>query len=345
VESYNFPFYWLANDLGPAKVAEAAHKAGIQYIASPTKIGARVDLSKDESQFKQFGNEIGYGQYGITPLDHANGLATLANDGRYNKAHFVESVQKRDDKTGKFKPFHNEQVKPKQVFDQNVVAAIDNVLQKVPGHNQKDLKDGYHAIGKSGTWEFQDGKSGDNGDAWFIGATRHIAATVWIGREKVNKKKNTVEQQPIFQASGKSMSGGTTPGATWKAFMDLANKVLKEKNDDFLPDVKIGDDQHKGNGIEKPDPPAQNCILGGLICSDAGQNNGGQNNGGQNNGGQTNGGQTNGGQTNGGQNNGGQNNGGQNNTDQPGTNPTNPGAPADPGDDTDQGGGQTNLEN
>ena len=36
------------------------------------------------------------------PLEHANGVATLANDGTYHKAHFVQSVKKRDEKTGKF---------------------------------------------------------------------------------------------------------------------------------------------------------------------------------------------------------------------------------------------------
>ena len=140
MESYNFPFYWLADKLGPAKVIEAAHKAGVQYISSPTKIGARVDLSKtDESGLKDFGNEVGFGQYAITALDHANGVATLAADGVYNKAHFVRTVEKRDDKTGKFKPFHNEQLKPKPAFEQNVVAAIDNVLQKIPRHNGRAL--------------------------------------------------------------------------------------------------------------------------------------------------------------------------------------------------------------
>ena len=335
IESYNFPFYWLANDLGPAKVAEAARKAGIQYIASPSKIGARIDLSKDESKFKEFGNEIGYGQYAITALDHANGMATLANDGMYNKAHFVRKVERRDDETGKFKQFFNEQVKPKEVFDKNVVAAIDHVLQKIPGKNQKTLRNGRHAIGKSGTWEFQDGKSGQNGDAWWIGATRHIAASVWIGREKVVKDK--MELQPIFKPGTKSnMSGGSTPGEIWKIFMDQANKAKDYDDDPFLPDVKVGDESKKGNGIELPDPPppGQNCILGGLICRD--ENNGGNGQPGNNPGGQQPGGPgTQPGDTDG----------------QPGDNPNNPGdnntLPGQPdtgGDDTDQGGGQNTID-
>jgi membrane peptidoglycan carboxypeptidase len=335
VESYNFPFYWLADELGAAKVAEAAHKAGIQYLASPTEIGARVDLSKaSEKDLRQFGNEIGYGQYAITALDHANGIATLANDGKFNKAHFVKSVQKRDDKTGKFKPFYNERVTPKQVFDQNVVAAIDHVLQKIPGHNGKRLRDGFDALAKSGTWEFKDGKSKQNGDAWWVGSTRKIAASVWIGREKVKNQK--MELQPIFQPGGgkRNMSGGTTPAETWKIFMDLANEAIDAENEAFLPDVpNFGDPEKKGNGVERPDPPQnENCIIPAL-CPNGGNNGQPGNQTGNpfplpGNNGQPANPDPNNGQPG-------------NNDGQPGNNE---GQPDNGGDDTDQGGGQNNQE-
>ncbi|MCO8277032.1 penicillin-binding protein [Actinoplanes sp. TRM 88003] len=269
VQSYNFPFYHLAAALGPDKVAEAAHKAGIQFISSPTKIGARVDLGKAKGDaLKQYGNEIGYGQYAITALDHANGVATLANEGRYNKAHFVKSVQKRDEKTGKFKTFHTERIKATQVFDPNVVAAIDHVLQKIPGKNGQNLRSGYEAIGKSGTWEYKDGKSGENGDAWWVGGTPNLAATVWIGREKVVKDK--MQLMPIYKPGGgkKGMTGGSTPGDTWKVFMDLANKAMDAEKSRFPADVKVGDPSKKGNGLDPLPPPPENngCILGGTVC-------------------------------------------------------------------------------
>lgn len=340
IQSYNFCFYHLAAKLGSDKVAEAARKAGVNFITGQQ---GRIDLNKvtDEAKLKaQLGNEIGYGQYPITPLDHASGVATLANDGVYNKAHFVKTVMKRD-AAGKFQAYKKEKKTDKQVFEKNVVAAIDHVLQKIPGKNDKTLKDGYKAIGKSGTWEFKDGSTSQNGDAWFVGGTRHIAATVWIGREKEVKKK--MVPQPIFKTpnSKSGMSGGSVPGEVWKTFLDLANKAMDYPKDDFLPDEKVGDPNKKGNGLppEKPENPA--CDLLAQLCQDGqnpqnppnpgginipglpGNNNGGQNNGGQNNGGQNNGGQNNGGE------NGGENGGGQNDGD-----------PTQPGDNTDQGGGQ-----
>jgi membrane peptidoglycan carboxypeptidase len=282
IESYNFPFYWLADKLGPAKVLDAAHAAGVQYIASPTKVGARVDLGKaDGSALKGFGNEVGFGQYAITPLDHANGIATLANDGVYNKAHFVMKVEKRDQKTGKFTAYHNEQNKAKPVFDKNVVAAIDNVLEKIPGHNNKSLKNGRDAIAKTGTWEYKDGKSGENGDAWTVGATRSIAASVWVGN--YDKKNNPLA---IKTADGANMSGGSVPGAVWKLFMDLSNKYTEAPNESFPPNVAIGNPEMKGNGLA-PEPPKDqnnNCLLGGLFCDNNGGNGNGNGNGNQGNG-------------------------------------------------------------
>ena len=279
IESYNFPFYWLADKLGPAKVLEAAHAAGVQFIASPTKVGQRIDLSKtDENGLKNFGNEVGFGQYAITPLDHANGIATLADDGVYNRAHFVQTVQKRDQKTGKFVAYHNEKINAKQVFGKDVVAAIDNVLEKIPGHNGKSLKGGRHAIAKTGTWEFKDGQTGENGDAWTVGATRQIAASVWVGN--YDKSNNPL---PIKTANGKNMSGGSVPGAVWKLFMDLATKYTDAPDEDFLPNVKVGNPEMKGNGLaplptEQPQQP--NCILGGLFCPGGNGNGNGNGNGG-----------------------------------------------------------------
>ncbi len=268
VQSYNFPFYHLAAALGPDKVAEAAGKAGVQFISSPTKIGARVDLTKAKGDaLKQYGNEIGYGQYAITALDHANGVATLANQGIYNKAHFVKSVQKRDEKTGKFKTFHTERLRGDKAFEPDVVAALDHVLQKIPGKNGQDLRNGYDAIGKSGTWEYKDGKSGQNGDAWWVGGTPNLAATVWIGREK--QVKSQMQLLPIYKpGTRKGMTGGSTPGDTWKVFMDLANKALDAEKTDFPPDVKVGDPSKKGNGLDPLPPPPENngCILNGTVC-------------------------------------------------------------------------------
>ena len=74
-------------------------------MATPTTRRRRYDLTKTRprtSRREPFDNEVGFGQYPITVLDHANGMATFANDGVYNKAHFVNKVEKQDQDTGKW---------------------------------------------------------------------------------------------------------------------------------------------------------------------------------------------------------------------------------------------------
>ncbi|WP_158647722.1 transglycosylase domain-containing protein, partial [Actinoplanes sp. ATCC 53533] len=208
-QSYNFTFYWLADKLGPEKIVETAHKAGIQTIGDPENTDRHNLEDASEAQLKKigFGREVGFGQYSITALDHASGVATIANDGVYNKAHFVREVRQRDAKTGKFVAVKNtgEKLKPVKAFSPDVAAAAQDVMQKIPRINGIGLADGRKAIGKTGTWEFtgKGKKDGQNGDAWMVGGTKEIAASVWIGREKVNKKTKQMELMPIFKANGR----------------------------------------------------------------------------------------------------------------------------------------------
>jgi membrane peptidoglycan carboxypeptidase len=329
-QSYNFTFYWLADALGPEKVIEMAHKAGIQLIGDP-ETAVRYDLNKltkEQLKEKGYGREVGFGQYAITALDHASGVATIANNGVYNKAHFVREVDQRDAKTGKFVPVKNtgEKLKPVEAFSPDVAAAVQNVMQKIPGINGINLSNGRKAIGKTGTWEFtgKGGKAGDNGDAWMVGGTKDLAASVWVGREKINKKKQT-ELMPIYKPGGKPMNGGSVPGQIWKMFLDSASEAIKADNKPFLPNsTAFVDPNKKGNGVEPPPPPVrqpENPLCGFLPCGDNNGNNGGTGNG---NG-----------------NNGGDNGGDGGNTGQPGTGiPPIPGG-GNTGNDTDGGGGQT----
>ncbi|RSM35298.1 hypothetical protein DMB66_60605, partial [Actinoplanes sp. ATCC 53533] len=218
-----------------------------------------------EAQLKKigFGREVGFGQYSITALDHASGVATIANDGVYNKAHFVREVRQRDAKTGKFVAVKNtgEKLKPVKAFSPDVAAAAQDVMQKIPRINGIGLADGRKAIGKTGTWEFtgKGKKDGQNGDAWMVGGTKEIAASVWIGREKVNKKTKQMELMPIFKANGRPMNGGSTPGQIWKMFLDSASKAIDADNKDFLPNsTAFVDPSKKGNGVE---PPAKEPTL------------------------------------------------------------------------------------
>ncbi|RSM38680.1 hypothetical protein DMB66_58835, partial [Actinoplanes sp. ATCC 53533] len=154
-----------------------------------------------------------------------------------------------------------EKLKPVKAFRPDVAAAAQDVMQKIPRINGIGLADGRKAIGKTGTWEFtgKGKKDGQNGDAWMVGGTKEIAASVWIGREKVNKKTKQMELMPIFKANGRPMNGGSTPGQIWKMFLDSASKAIDADNKDFLPNsTAFVDPSKKGNGVE---PPAKEPTL------------------------------------------------------------------------------------
>ena len=92
LQSYNVPFYYITKKLGPDKVVDMAKarrcdddvEHDTRQAVDLTKVKGRRGRSQEP-----FYNVVGYGQYPITVLDHANGVATLANRGIYSKAHFV----------------------------------------------------------------------------------------------------------------------------------------------------------------------------------------------------------------------------------------------------------------
>ena len=152
-----------------------------------TNEGTYMDLGASKANElapSKFGTQIGFGQYPITVLDHATGLATIANRGTAAKTHFVVKVERKDPETGQWRLLGGkaaEKLEFKEVFEKNKVDDIVSVLQKVPGANGDALKGGRPAASKTGTWELDNKHSSENGDAWTIGFTKQIATAVWVG--------------------------------------------------------------------------------------------------------------------------------------------------------------------
>ncbi|MEU5720958.1 transglycosylase domain-containing protein [Micromonospora sp. NPDC047738] len=286
--SLNVPFYYVTQEIGPDKVIDMAKRAGVTTMwRTDTNPATAYDLTKKDPKDvapDPFYHVVGYGQYPITVLDHANGVATFANQGVYNKAHFVRKVEKQDLQTGTWKQVGSEKLKPQQRIGKDIVADVTSVLEQYPEQVKRRLAGGRKAAEKTGTWELNDKKPLDNGDAWMIGYTPQLATAVWVG----NKDKRLA----LVMKDGRTkISGAGMPGAIFQRFMNDALKG-KEKMD-FPPAAHVGKDD-TGNG-EMPPPPAptqpgcDNPL--GLFCPDnGGGNNGGGNNGGGNNGGGNNGG-------------------------------------------------------
>ncbi|MEV7330004.1 transglycosylase domain-containing protein [Micromonospora sp. NPDC093244] len=247
VQSYNVPFYWVTKEIGAEKVVDMARKAGVTTMwgVDPPKA---FDLSKKGPN--PFDNYTGFGKYPITVFDHANAMATFANDGKYIKAHFVIKVEQQDKVTGKWKVVGSERIKPEERIDKKVTDEVTGVLKQIPKPNNLTLEGGRQAAAKTGTWEYD---SKDNAHAWTVGYTPQIATAVWVGSRDPKKPQ-------IRLTGGKPIGGSTLPGPIWEKYM---NTALKGQDEISLPSVTGEGDTTKGNGKEPVVQPTVPGLPGG----------------------------------------------------------------------------------
>jgi membrane peptidoglycan carboxypeptidase len=249
IKSYNVPFYHVSEKIGPDKIVDMAKAAGVSTMWTTSDNPPKpIDLTKAKGEDvapSPFFHVVAYGQYPITVLDHANGLATLANDGKYNKAHFVKKIEQQDTDTGKWKLVGGEKLDKaggKQRIRPEVAKEVTGVLKQIPEPNHRSLDDGREAAGKTGTWEYD---SKHNAHAWMVGYTPQLATAVWIGSR--DSKKPT-----IIDKDGSDIGGSKLPGAIWQRYMDAA---LKGKDKESLPSITGMGDVNAGNGIQPPAAP------------------------------------------------------------------------------------------
>ncbi|MEV4491235.1 transglycosylase domain-containing protein [Micromonospora coxensis] len=274
IQSYNVPFYHVSEKIKPSKIIDMAKAAGITTMWTTSDNPPKpVNLLKSKSEDvapHPFFHVVGYGQYPVTVLEHANGLATLANHGVYNKAHFVIKVQRQNRDTGKWEvvPGTGEKRSPKQRIRPEVADEVTGVLKQIPGPNNRSLDGGRDAAAKTGTWEY-DSKS--NAHAWMVGYTEQLATAVWVGSRDPKKPR-------ILDRNGNDIGGSKLPGAIWERYMDDA---LSGKDKISMPSVTGIGDQDAGNGEEPAPPPVpnqpqqpQDCGPLGLFCPPNGGNQG-----------------------------------------------------------------------
>ncbi|HTJ34784.1 MAG TPA: transglycosylase domain-containing protein [Dactylosporangium sp.] len=260
VQSLNVPFYAMTREiLGAPKVIDTARAAGItdmwatvQGQALPQRIDLRTKTGADVSP-KYFSNEVAFGQYPITVLEHAGGLATFAAKGVAVKTHFLKEVWKDSKKT------YQEVIKPQKIpgFTDQMADDLAYILQDVPKHygltnNQGVSPGGYNLAGKTGTWQLGNTTSKGNAHAWMGGFVPYdpskksngLAAAVWVG--------NKDNEQAIKFTNGQPIIGGKLPGPIWRDFMDAALKKVNTPKLKFPPARGTGS-KDVGDGIS-PQP-------------------------------------------------------------------------------------------
>ncbi|MEV6932478.1 penicillin-binding transpeptidase domain-containing protein, partial [Dactylosporangium sp. NPDC051485] len=256
VQSLNVPFYAITLEVGAARVINTARAAGITDMWATIQgqpLPQRIDLVKNDGAAvspKYFGNEVGFGQYPITVLEHAGGLATFAARGVAVQTHFLKEVWQDGKKT------YGEVINPKRIpgFTEEMADDLATVLRGVPEHYNLKSPHGYQLAGKTGTWQLGSTTTKGNAHAWMGGYApydpsknaRGLAAAVWIG--------NKGNEEAIKDSKGNNMIGGKGPGPIWARFMDAALAKVNQPKISFRPPRHTGS-KDVGTGVS-PMPSA-----------------------------------------------------------------------------------------
>lgn len=151
----------LGQEMGITRIAETAHKMGIE---SPL----------DETP------SLALGSSDINLLELANAYSTVANDGKYVKRVLVTRIVDRNGKEVYKAPLNEEQVIPyKSAF------LMQQMLMggtREPGGTSMSLN-GYVGNFRDIDWGGKTGTSNNHSDAWFMGVSPKLVVGAWVGGE------------------------------------------------------------------------------------------------------------------------------------------------------------------
>jgi penicillin-binding protein 1A len=180
-DSVNVIFAQLDLDVGPEEVTKTAHEMGIE---------APLESVPAEA--------IGGLAVGVTPLEQADGYATLASGGIHHDPTAISRVEFPNGKVEETDPDSGERVLTEgQAYD--VTKILEGVITQGTGAGYTYMGCGAEA-GKTGTSE-------DLSDAWFVGYTPLYSTAVWVGHP---------------QSREETGFGGPTAGPIWRSFMESA---------------------------------------------------------------------------------------------------------------------------
>ena len=179
----------------------------------------------------------------VTPIDMAASYAVFANGGKRADPYAAWEVR---NSSGEVIYRHDRDTPPKQVLDTRVVHDMNFMLNKVveEGTGKRAALEGIPVAGKTGT---------TNGykDAWFVGFTGNLVASVWYGND---------DSSPM-----NDMTGGTLPAMTWHEVMNLAHQNLEIRP---IPGASPANASRiasaKGPAADQALAPAQGFLAGTL---------------------------------------------------------------------------------
>jgi penicillin-binding protein 1A len=170
----------LGQEVGPRGVVRVAQRLG---IASPLQANASLPLGTSE----------------VTPLEMTAAYAALANGGEGVVPFVIREVKAANGKV----LYRRQGSGLGRVIEPATLPMMNAMMREtlLTGTGRKADVPGWEAAGKTGTTQ-------DFRDAWFVGYTSRLVASVWLGND---------DNAPM-----KRVSGGGLPSEIWGRFMRAA---------------------------------------------------------------------------------------------------------------------------
>ncbi len=187
--SINTVYAQLSETIGPAKVAEVAHRLGIQS-----------ELPHVLS--------IVLGTGAVSPLEMASAYSNFATNGLWASPYIISRVISADSRI-----LYEHEVEYQNNGDPAAFAAARIPLVKVPTPEGTASR---AAIGRP-----QGGKTGTHQgfrDAWYVGFVPTHTTAVWVGYEH---NQIPLENVVIGGETHRQVYGGTVPAPIWAEFMEM----------------------------------------------------------------------------------------------------------------------------
>ena len=195
---------------GPQKVAETAHRMGIEtdFSTNPAMILGGIDP-------------------GVTPLEMTYAYSTIARDG-VRVGGELDSTSGPNDSLEDLGPIAiREVVKPdgstldggKDQALKEIRAIPEDVATTTRDILESNVQSGTGVLAQTGGYAWgKTGTTDNNGDAWFCGGSDNFTACVWVGDADTNTPMET-------EYNGGPVDGGTFPALIWSQIIQACEAI------------------------------------------------------------------------------------------------------------------------
>ncbi len=194
--SNNCAFVRLGQVVGNDKVVQAARRLGLTTLRDVAGEFLSLPLGTEE----------------VHPMEMASAYAGIANDGKFNRAWYIERIEDRDGNI-----IYQHRPDWTRAISQQSARLITQILEsnvRAGTGKRAQLADGHVAAGKTGTTNSFE-------DAWFVGYTDYYTTAVWLGDPDQKRKIVLPEWGTVF--------GGELPATIWGDYNDLIHEGLEAR--------------------------------------------------------------------------------------------------------------------